>query len=162
MITTEKLKNLLTYCPYNGTFFWRESRKDSNEAGHIEKKGYRVIIIKGKKYKAHRLAWLYIYGQFPSKQIDHINHNRLDNSIENLRSVTNKENQKNATKRKDNKSGVTGVHRFNQSNKWRASIYVDGTLISLGLYCYFNEAVSARKNAEVLYGFHENHGKDKI
>ncbi len=111
-----------------------------------------------KSYKAHRLAWLYEYGEFPKYHIDHINHNRIDNRIANLREVSRIDNQRNQKKSATNKSGFTGVHWHKQAKKWLASITVNCKTIYLGLYEDKNEAICARLHANRLYKFHANHG----
>ena len=156
MLTQKELKNRLIYDDKTGLF----SNKKGKIIGSISL-GYIRISINKKSYQAHRLAWLYVYGKLPKCQIDHINHNRADNKINNLREVTNLENGKNQSLRNDSKSGVVGVSWHTASKKWRARIMVDGADIHLGHFFLFHEAVNARKNAEVLYDFHENHGKDK-
>lgn len=95
-------------------------------------------------------------------QVDHINHDRTDNRIENLRLVNANENCKNQKASTRNKSGVVGVSWKSQKNKWHAQIMVDGKQIHLGFYDDINDAKDAkdaRKVAERKYGFHENHGK---
>jgi len=156
MLTQLKIKQHLHYTPKTGVFI---RLKTGEVAGGARKDGYHRISIHNKRYYAHRLAWLYEYGYMP-KQIDHIDHNPSNNKISNLREATQKENQKNMSKGKNNTSGVVGVGWHKKSKRWRAYICVDGSNISLGYFTLFHEAVNARKNAEVLYGFHENHGKD--
>jgi len=116
------------------------------------------IIINKEHYLAHRLAWLYVNGEFPPDQIDHINHVRNDNRIKNLRTVSCKENQKNKLMHKNNTSGVIGVHWYKPRMKWKAGIKVNGELNHLGYFTSLREAAKARKEAERKYGFHENHG----
>ena len=92
-------------------------------AGCINKlTGYRVIAINRVKYLAHRLVWLYHYGEWPSDQIDHIDGDPLNNHIDNLRVVTNQENLKNQKLYINNTSGVAGVYFHKQHQKWRAEI----------------------------------------
>lgn len=91
----------------NGTLT-RLDRKNSN--GSLDKDGYLILKIKGKKYRAHRVVYALINGRFPNGEIDHINRNRLDNRIENLREVTRKENIKNTTKKINKDTGVIGVY----------------------------------------------------
>ena len=126
--------------------------------GRLRKDGYLQIKINGKYLLLHRVIWHMVYSEEP-EFVDHINHNRSDNRIENLRSITKAENLKNRTKQLNNSSGVNGVQWHKQHNKWYSSIGVDGKNVFLGLFIEFSEAVNARKNAEVLYGFHKNHGK---
>lgn len=159
------LRQLFDYNPDTG-LFTRTVTKNSNAkigdiAGSVTDGGYITISIGGEVFRAHRLAWLYMYGEFPKNEIDHINHNRADNRICNLRDVTRKENGKNRALSKNNKSGVCGVSWYKAGNKWQAGIKIDHRRIHLGHFTKFHEAVNARKNAEVLYGFHENHGEEQ-
>ena len=114
MITQEQLKELLHYNPDTGIFTWK--RRPSNRvsvgdnAGHLNRDGYIDLTVNGFKQGAHRFAWLYIYGFLPLGHIDHINGNRSDNRIVNIRDGTQLENNKNKSKLKSNKSGVTGVY----------------------------------------------------
>ncbi len=91
--------------------------------------------------------------------IDHINHNRSDNSIKNLRSVTHEENLKNMPKKKNNKSGITGVCFEKETGKWRSHITHKGKSIKLGRFENKKDAEMVRLKAELEYGFHENHGR---
>ena len=161
-MTQEYLKSILTYDTSTGIFTWNKTGKGRrNKTAGTESDGYIHVTISGKRYRAHRLAFLYMTGINPSNQIDHINHKRNDNRWSNLREVTNDENRKNLARLDRNKSGVTGVHlsrRKNRKNKWIAKIVVKNKQIFLGQYVDFDDAVKARKKAEVKYGFHTNHG----
>ena len=99
MLTQAELKQLLIYDPVTGVFINRVTRNSQaligNEAGTNHPDGYRHMKINHKCYLAHRLAWLYVHGEWPDGQIDHINGNRKDNRIENLRLVCNKQNSEN-------------------------------------------------------------------
>ena len=99
-------------------------------------RGYVLISIDGTRYPAHRLAWLYIYGQWPNGQIDHINRNPSDNRIVNLREATVAENGHNAGLRIDNTSGFKGVHRHRNllARPWQARIKFGSRRISLGYF----------------------------
>ena len=162
-LTQSRLKELFKYNPETGLFTWvKETKlraKRGNIAGYVETTGYIRIWIDEKIHHAHRLAWLYMYGKFPKEQIDHINHERSDNRIINIREVTIRENGKNQSMSPRNTSGVVGVHWHKARKRWLARIKVDGKSYELGAFTEFSDAVNARKNAEVLYGFHENHGK---
>lgn len=168
MLTQERVKELLTYDPETGEFRWKEGRRQmkagsvagSDHTVHSGKK-YRVISIDGKKYQAHRLAWLVMHGEFPPEQIDHIDGNGLNNRFENLRAVSNAGNGKNVRKRADNTSGVSGVHWHKTRQKWQAHIRVNQKLIHLGRFTSQDAAVAARKAAEIKYGFHANHGTER-
>jgi len=135
IITQKRLKEVLTYNPESGDFFWRES-KGCAAAGKkivsVDSSGYFKLKVDGNYYLLHRLAWLYTYGVYPLSCIDHINRNRRDNRISNLRLATNAENCRNAGMRSDNTSGVTGVGRI--GSKWRVRIMVDGVTLYLGSY----------------------------
>ena len=132
-------------------------------AGFITADGYLNVGFNKKKYMVHRIIWILVHGVKLSDkdEIDHINHNRTDNRLVNLRLVNRQTNQKNVSKRKDNTSGITGVCWKPKQHKWHSQIGVNGKIIHLGFFVEFHEAVNARKNAEVLYVFHENHGKPK-
>jgi len=155
-----KVKEFLKYDSVTGNIYsiLDTRNKKAGESLGYYKNGYIIISFMGNNYPAHRLAWLLHYGTLlkPEEQIDHINHVRSDNTLKNLRIADYKINGKNRSHAKNNTSGVTGVHW--SYNKWRAQIKVDGTIIDLGTFVKFTDAVNARKNAEVLYGFHDNHG----
>lgn len=159
MITQKELKELLNYNPDTGIFTWRYSRrgaKKGSTAGSNDGYGYTSIRVNSKPYGSHRLAWLYMFGAWPKNQIDHINHDRVDNRIENLREVTRQENGRNLALNKKNTSGVTGVRR--KGNQWYATIGVNGSKVRLGGFKDKFEAICARKSANNKYGFHKNHG----
>jgi len=164
-ITQERLKELLTYDENTGMFTWaidrNNRRKKGDIAGCYTKRGYLTIVADGKNYTAHQLAWLYTYGEYPTYQIDHINGTKDDNRICNLRDVKQSVNCKNQRKPKRNTSGVIGVYWHKRDKRWTASIKVDGKYINGGSYLEFSDAVNARKNLEVQYGFHANHGREK-
>lgn len=109
-------------------------------------------MIDGENYLAHRLAWLYVYGEWPKNQIDHINRIKTDNKIKNLRDVTNSTNQHNNAIRRHNTSGTTGVMTLKSKNSWGAQIYVNNKRIYLGVFKTKEEAISARKNYEKFIG----------
>ena len=166
MITQKRLKEFLEYNPDTGVFVWTVNRKKNRGIGGVagcvcNTSEYVIIRIDNKNYQGHRLAWLYEYGKFPSDQIDHINHNRSDNRITNIRQVTHKENSKNRSMQKNNKSGTQGVSFNKAFSKWKASIKVDSKSIHLGYFADKKDAITARKLAEKDFGFHENHGTRK-
>jgi hypothetical protein len=106
MITQIELKRLLLYNPETGLFTKRNTGKVYNKPNKV---GYIVITINYKTYLAHRLVWLYVYGKFPDKWIDHINRIKTDNRLINLRDVSPSENAKNGNVHKDNITQVRGV-----------------------------------------------------
>lgn len=166
-MTLELAKEWLSYEPSTGVFTWRKTaNKNGAMAGGVA--GCQITSGSGKKYllitllkcrmRAHRLAWFYVYGEWP-KITDHINGNGLDNRIDNLRDAGSiAENSKNTRLRPDNKSGRVGVYWYASRNKWKAEIGQKRRNICLGYYSRFEDAVAARERAELQYGFHENHG----
>ena len=164
MITQEQLKKLLHYDPDTGVFTWLVSRGKAaigKVAGHVclkNGKAYRFIGIDGELHRAHRLAWLYMTGDWPTYDIDHISGDGVDNRWVNFRDVPMLENSKNQRLRVTNTTGVTGVHIDKQTTRYRAEICVNSKGLKLGRFEDFFEAVCARKSAELAYGFHENHG----
>ena len=159
MITQKELKNLLHYCPETGAFTWIYSagaKKAGSSAGS-KKSGYIYIQIDKVIYKAHRLAWLYMCGIWP-KNIDHINHVKSDNKFLNLRNTSHRENMRNRTISKNNKSGINGVFFYKRDSIWVAQIEIDRINIYLGRFKDKFEAICARLSANNKYGFHKNHG----
>ena len=152
----------LDYSSETGIFRWkineRRARK-GNIAGSNDGKGYVSIRLNGKNYRAARLAWLYVYRTLPKHYIDHINGNPSDNRISNLRDVTAFENQKNRKTNANNQTGISGVSPYRGG--WSAIIVVNNKRIWLGMFQDFFEACCARKSAELEYGFHPNHGRNK-
>lgn len=151
-ITQEILKE---YFDYNeGCLVWKKNTTFRNhigkKAGVVAKNGYIYIGILGNKALAHRLIWLYHYGEWPV-EIDHIDRNRTNNRIENLRIVDRQQNNFNCGVSKNNKSGVNGVSWHSQSKKWRAYIMLDYKQIALGLFDTIEEAAKARHEAELKY-----------
>lgn len=166
-VTQQELKRLFNYDQETGVFTRKVKvnnfkAKEGCVAGSFVnklRKQYWSISIRNKPYLCHRLAWLYVYGSLPKEEIDHIDGNGLNNSIGNLRCVSHQDNGKNVKLRKDNKSGVCGV-AFDESNKrWFAQIRVDGKCVYLGRFIDKNDAIIARKAAEIKFNFHENHGR---
>jgi hypothetical protein len=119
-------------------------------------KGYRFGTVLGVYILAHRVVWALAHGKWPDGQIDHQNGLPSDNRLENLRVVSASGNARNRPLRSDNTSGVCGVSR--RRTKWVAAIKAD-RLVHLGTFATKEEAISARRAAEVTYGYHENHGR---
>lgn len=111
---------------------------------------------------AHRVAWALHYGEWPDGQIDHINGDKADNRLDNLRVVTAQGNAKNRPLRSDNTSGHVGVYWVTETKQWMAQIKVDGRQVTIGRYKTFEDAVVARKKAEEVHGYHANHGRRLI
>jgi len=121
---------------------------------------YRQGMVFNKRFLAHRVVWAIYHGIWPDDQIDHINGVRDDNRIENLRIATSGENARNTAIPKNNTSGIIGVCWNKRNSKWEAKIMSNGKQIHLGYFASKDDAVAARAEAEVKYGFHENHGRD--
>lgn len=166
-ITQEELKKILNYDPDTGEFVWRINIcnvRTGDVAGNVAKSGtkiYRFIMINYKNYRAHRLAWLYVHGEFPENHIDHIDGNGCNNKLQNIRQVTRFQNQKNMRRSSSNKSGVTGVYFRKDTRAWCVQITANLKKITIGCFNNIFDAVCARKNAEIKYGFHKNHGSDR-
>lgn len=162
-VTQEELKNVLSYDPETGDFVWLISPashvKIGRLAGRIGANGYRVIKYNRRDYGSHRLAWLYMTGEFPQNQIDHIDGDPLNNRIVNLRDVDRTQNQRNRRRNRNNKSGITGVSWHKSLGQWQSDTKDNGATIHLGCFKDFFEACCARKSANNRYGFHPNHGR---
>lgn len=150
-LTQERLKELLRYAPDTGAFYWRSGAgnavKRFDKAGYKNSAGYISIKIDGKLYFAHRLAWLYMAGEWPKNQIDHINRARHDNTFCNLRDVTIRENHHNAKHNND----YVGVSFHRIKEKWGASIYKDKRLHHLGYFITHLAACCARHQEDISY-----------
>ncbi len=136
MLTAERLREVLDYSPKTGVF-----RRGLKTCSGCNAQGYVQIMVDGKMYTGHRLAWLYVHGKWPADEIDHINRNRSDNRLTNLRECTRQENMRNVPKHKDNRSGYKGV--FPNRKKWSAQICKDGRKYHLGTYSTPAEAYEA-------------------
>ena len=160
-LSQARLRELLSYEPATGIFRWRVERRGSGYrrgeqpagsiAGHLDVKGYSRIFIDGYRYKAHRLAWLYMMGVWPVGDIDHKNQNRADNSWENLRVANRAQNRINSAVSKNNSSGFRGAHTAR--NGWTASIGHRGRRQHLGTFATPEDAQAAYvAAARKLYG----------
>lgn len=161
-LTQAYLQKLFDYNETTGIVTARVPRKN-RPAGTVlgslgSSNGYMDIGIDGKKYLLHRIIWLYQTGVMP-EQVDHINHNKLDNTWSNLREVCNTTNTRNGSLSKNSVSKVNGVNYMKSLSKYRAYIMVNRKHIHLGVFEDINDAIAARKQADIDYGFHDNHGK---
>lgn len=135
-LTAEVLKNVLHYSPETGLFTWikRMGKRGmpGRVAGTVDFSGYVVVTINKKRHKAHRLAWLYTTGHWPVVAMDHINGDRADNRLCNLRPADWAENQQNRGRQRNNRSGFTGVSWDRRAGNWRAGIRKGGQSFNLG------------------------------
>ena len=153
-LTAERLREILSYDPETGHFHWRVRagrHKAGDMAGSLIKDRYIQICVNRVRFLAHRLAWLYVHGKWPTDQIDHINGTKGDNRIANLREATNAENLQNQRVRCTNKSRYPGVCWDTLKGKWRAQIRFGGKTIYLGLYSDAMDAAAARAKAKAQY-----------
>lgn len=155
ILTQQELLALLIYCLETGIFTWRVSTSNRVKVGDVagtpDGHGYLVIRINSKRYKAHRLAWLYVHGVWPPAEIDHINRVKTDNRIDNLKEVSHIENMRNLSRARNNTSGHVGVTWDKAKKRWNAQIQHEGKHINLG-YCIEQEdANAARKAGELRY-----------
>jgi hypothetical protein len=172
-IDIETLRQLIRYDPETGKLHWnfRDASYFSSKTqykvwnkrfAHKEAFtadcgiGYRQGAVLGVGLKAHRVCWALYYGEWPENQIDHINHDRADNRIVNLRNVTVSENCRNRSRPSNNVSGYIGVSAHGE--KWVARLKMDGVDHYLGLFSTIEDAVAARRKANSQNAFHQNHG----
>jgi len=157
------IKNCISYDQYTGIFTWRsplsKNVKVGGIAGSKESQGYWVIKIKGKRYKAHRLAMAISGFEIDNNQVDHINGKRSDNRLCNLRLASHSKNQQNQAIPKNNTSGVIGVYWAKNVQKWYSLIKLNGKTFNLGYYSDKNVAIEVRQFSEEVCGFHKNHGR---
>lgn len=179
-LSVDQCRNLVDYDCNTGIIIWKErgleyfqSEKRSPEwlsrawnaayAGKVaftaKSHGYFIGCILKKMVKSHRLAWAVHYGEWPDGEIDHINGDRADNRISNLRCVTSHVNRKNEGASKNNTSGYSGVQWCKQTNKWRAVIKHNYKNVHIGRYVRKEDAISAVKRKRSELGFHYLHGE---
>lgn len=130
----------------------RPGRSVHKPAGYLRPDGYVAVRLQGQIYLAHRVIWCLATGKWPSELLDHINGNKTDNRVENLREVTVKTNHLNRTRAR-NASGCVGVTWAAKEQNWRASITVGGKGINLGHFNSLEQAIKCRKQAEKTYGY---------
>lgn len=133
--------------------------KAGQRVGSTDSKGHRQVRFEGTLYLEHRLIWLHVFGRWPDGEIDHINRNRSDNRLSNLRECVHAENMKNQSIRSTNKTGVSGVSFYKPYGKYAAHIRFAGRQQFLGYFAKFEDAVFARRSAENKYygEFSPNH-----
>ncbi|HFM1463367.1 TPA: HNH endonuclease signature motif containing protein [Escherichia coli] len=155
-----KWYNIFTY--NEGKLFWKipTSGRITNgkEAGSLHN-GYIVICVQNKKYKAHNIIWEMHNGPIPEGYvIDHINHIRSDNRIENLRMITKQENMKNMPLSRRNKSGCIGVWWNEANKKWIVRVMISGVYRHIGCFNSYLDACNASKEAHEIGGYYKEHG----
>jgi hypothetical protein len=174
-ISVATLREVLEYDSARGVLVWRQrdekhfdSRRACNVwnarfagtvAGRPKPTGYAEVSIFDRKHSAHRVIYAMVHGRWPLGEIDHINGNRADNRIENLRDVSRKDNAKNLPIQANNSSGVVGVAWRKKLNKWHAYITVNRKQILVGFFDSLSDAKAARQAAAEQHNFHRNHGR---
>lgn len=175
VITPELLRQLLDYNPETGAIFWRERAEtfftrrrtaiawNKRYAGtralnHAKPTGYLSGCLFNRHVLAHRVAWALAHGEMPNV-IDHINGDRKDNRLTNLRNISYAENSKNSALPKTNKSGRIGVCAVSGGKYWLSQISSGKQKYYLGRFDNIEDAIKARVDAELKFGFHSNHGR---
>lgn len=160
-LTQSILKEYLTYDPITGIFNAKHSARGGffpagRELGSLAD-GYKLIQVNSITFKSHRLAFLYVHGYLPELplMLDHIDRNKTNNAISNLRVVNSSENVRNVGLQTNNTSGHTGVHFHKRSSKWEACIRIKGIRKYLGGYKNKKDAIAAKKQAEIKYNYYE-------
>lgn len=154
MITFERVSSLLSYDPRTGALTWKarddakwNGRWAGKAAGSVYGRGYRYVSFDGRQHLAHRIAWLLSTGSLPEAQIDHINGDKTDNHIANLRQATNRENLRNRGANRNSVSGIKGVWFDPRGKRWVAGITVDGKSMHLGRFRLAEDARGVYKAA---------------
>lgn len=180
--TSCELQRLLTYDRATGKLLWRERPVElfhhcgdpqrianswnsvwaGKEAGNLNREGYVLVTVYAVHYRAQRLIWCMVYGEWPSGQIDHLNGIRNDNRLANLADVSHSVNQRNMRKSRANTSGVTGVYWCKHTGMWRAEISIRHGRIRLGRYASLDEAAAAVAAKRSELGFSDRHGQEGV
>jgi len=144
MLTARRLQELLSYDPGTGLFTWKVTfsrAKLGKVAGSFDSDGYHKIQIDGRVYRGHRLAWLYMTGEWPESEIDHRDLDRSNNRWDNLRPATHSQNQMNTRPR--GVSGIKGVRWHGRDRVFRATIWLNGRAVQLGAFATAEAAAAA-------------------
>ena len=152
IVSYEQVRELLDYDDVSGNLFWvsdKRSRVKGRVAGGVDRDGYRYLVVNQRKYKSHRIIWLWYHGYYPENDIDHIDGDKTNNRIGNLRETVDFCNCRNRGLRKDNKTGVPGIHWNARLGKWAARITNLGERHHLGYFSTIREAVVQRHAAEI-------------
>jgi hypothetical protein len=143
IVSESRLREVLSYCPTTGHFMWLKRLSKNVPAGRTAGavcQGYLRIKVDGKLFAAHRLAWLFVYGVWPAQELDHIDCDRANNRIANLRLASSSQNKANTAPKRTNTSGYKGVRFHSQRRRWNARITVAGQQVSLGMFDDAEEA----------------------
>ena len=175
-INPSLLSTLLDYNQSTGNLTWRRrsvdmfhgncriasawnSRYAGRPAFSAMRNGYNCGSIFGKVFQAHRVIWALVNGTWPESEIDHINHDRSDNRIANLRLASRGENARNQGQNRNNTSGASGVYFVKRRSKWLARVVCDGVSVYEGYFHTRDDAITAREAQMAAFGYHPNHGR---
>lgn len=154
-LTIERVRELFIYDSDTGCVTYRVRRgriRAGTPAGSLKVTGYVEVHVDGHMVRRARLAWALMHGRWPEHVIDHINHNRSDDRITNLRDVTHTENQRNQSGvRRNNTSGCVGVSFHKKKRRYAATIYVNGKSVFLGEFRDLESAIAARKRGKEIH-----------
>ena len=162
------MEDLFYYNKEDGFLYWKNDRGARKVKGKrvgwistskCRRTSYINLRVNGKMHKAHRVIWFMNFGYWP-ESIDHIDGDGTNNKLENLREVSQLDNNKNKPLPKNNTSGKIGVSFINRFGKWKASISHEGKKITLGYFTDLESAILCRESAEIKYSYHKNHGRD--
>jgi hypothetical protein len=174
-IDQKTAERLLDYCRETGVLTWKLRDRDLFQTDKHWKwwnkrfsgtrafpvtnnHGYMTGAIFGRKFSAHRVCWLIHTGSWPNGDIDHIDGNKANNAIKNLRDCSTQQNMRNQRKSSRNTTGITGVYWHKRANKWTAAVGIDGKVKSLGYFKNKEDAAEARLSANIAVGFSQRHG----
>lgn len=157
MLTQAQLKERYTYCPLTGLFTRRVAcgrHMAGVIAGSLDVHGYVQLRIGRKNYKGHHLAWLYVYGELPTQALDHVDLNRSNNAIWNLRYLTPQQHVQHRGRNKNNSSGYRGVSRCKMTGRWIAQLKVNYKCVWLGRHDTPEAAYEAYRQGAAKYHTH--------
>ena len=153
-MTPQEVRTVFAYTPENGRLLWNIATcktQTGDVAGGLAN-GYMQVKYKQRKYMVHRIIWCYVHGDWPKQMIDHIDGDRSNNRIENLRDVSNAKNQYNRhSLNKNNSTGHMGIMYRKRGDAYIVQITVLGAKKYIGYYKHLPDAIVARQNAELLW-----------
>ncbi|HCQ2951016.1 TPA: HNH endonuclease [Escherichia coli] len=156
MTSQSYFNSLYIYNPKTGVILNRWNRKENTTKF---KNGYIKLSLGNEQWLAHRVAWIIHFGSIPEgMEVDHINHDKADNRIDNLRIVSHSKNMKNVKLKKSNKTGFCGVHLDTVSGKFIAKVKINGVTHTVGRFHNAKDAGDAAMRFRIVNGFHKNHG----
>ncbi|MBC3948337.1 HNH endonuclease [Pseudomonas folii] len=166
MVTAETVKEALRYSPVVGVFEWRKAGRRVRVGGLagavVKSTGYVRIVLAGKPYPAHRLAWLYMTGEWPAQDIDHIDGDRSNNAWNNLREANANTNGWNKKVLKTNKAGIKGLTQHKETGRWQARFEANSVVWSAMFATKSEAEKEMRAKREEIHGEFANHGQHRF